>query len=59
MSTYADKTYVACHSPVHHVTASIYRIVSMVRLGTTQEREKKRITITNNKSETIGIHIPK
>ncbi len=57
MSTYADHSNVACHGPVHHKTTAIYRIVRTLRIGTVQEREKKSIPITNNKSDTLGIYL--
>ncbi len=57
MSNYADQTNVACPALVHHKTRAIYRLVKILRIGTIQEREKKRVTITNNKSDTLGIYL--
>jgi hypothetical protein len=57
MSIYADHSNVACHAPIHYKTTAIYRIVRTLRIGTVQEREKKSIPITNNKSDKLGIYL--
>ncbi len=57
MSNYADQTNVAFYGLVHHKTRAIYRILKILRIGTIQERQKKRVTRTNNRSDTLGIYL--
>ncbi len=44
------QTNVAYHALVHHKTPAIYRIVRTLKIRTIQEREKKRIPMTNNRT---------
>jgi hypothetical protein len=57
MSISADQNNVACHALVHHKTRTVCRIVRTLRTGTIQEREKRRVTIINNKSDILEIYL--